>query len=223
MASAAESTFSPNLGANRKSGARIPYVVRKGILSKKSRSKFMTGPWTLRTVVLNSHNKLLYFDGKVLKGEIILAGTTVSHLTQDSADGKMFPFQISNISCVKMSQTTSLTLAAGSFQEADDWVSSLNKASAGSSPTEAAGYITFQVRSFLALTNIDIIFKLLYSYLSQDVAASGANARAVDARELKEKRMRANGSKDNLLKYGDMVDSSDDEDDEETFKGSDLK
>lgn len=59
--------------------------------------------------------------------------------------------------------------------------------------------------------------------LVQDVAASGANARTVDARELKEKRMRANGSKDNLLKYGDMVDSSDDEDDEETFKGSDLK
>jgi len=149
MASAAENTFSPDPGANRKSGARIPYVVRKGILSKKSRSKFMTGPWTLRTVVLNSHNKLLYFDGKVLKGEIMLAGTTVSHLTQDSADGKMFPFQISNISCVKMSQTTSLTLAAGSFQEADDWVSSLNKAAAGSSPTEAAGYITFQVYSSL--------------------------------------------------------------------------
>lgn len=52
-------------------------------------------------------------------------------------------------------------------------------------------------------------------YVPQDVAANGANVKSVDMRELKEKRMRANGSKDNLLKYGDMVDSSDDEDDEE--------
>lgn len=143
--SAAESTFGPDSGGHRKSGARTAYAVKKGILSKKSRSKYMSGPWTLRTVVLNSDNKLLYFDGKVLKGEIILAGTMINHMTPDPSDGRVFPFQITNISSVKMTQTSAMTLAAGSYQEADEWVTCLNKAAAGSTSTGAAGYITFEV------------------------------------------------------------------------------
>ena len=105
----------------------------------------MSGPWALRTLVLDSDNKLSYYDGKTLKGEVILAGTMVNHVTQDVADGKAFPFQISNISQVKTSQSTSLLLAAGSFQEADDWVTCLSKAAVGSTSTGAAGYITFEV------------------------------------------------------------------------------
>lgn len=120
-------------------------IVKKGILSKKSRSKYLSGPWVLRTVILDSANKLSYYDGKTLKGEINLAGTMVNHMTQDTADGRVFPFQITNISAVKRSQTTSLMLAAGSFQEADEWVAILSKASAGSTSTGAAGYITFEV------------------------------------------------------------------------------
>lgn len=50
---------------------------------------------------------------------------------------------------------------------------------------------------------------------TQDVAASGVSAKAVDARELREKRMKTHGSKDNLLKYGDVVDSSDDDDEDD--------
>jgi hypothetical protein len=122
-------------------------IVKKGILSKKSRSKYISGPWTLRTVILDSDNRLSYYDGKVLKGEVLLAGTMVNHVTQDVADGKTFPFQISNISLVKRSQTTALLLAAGSFQEADDWVTHLSKAAVGSTSTGAAGYITFEVSS----------------------------------------------------------------------------
>lgn len=142
---AADSTFGTESDGNRKSGARTAYAVKKGILSKKSRSKYMSGPWTLRTVVLNSDNKLLYFDGKVLKGEIILAGTMINHLKQDLSESRVFPFQITNISSVKMTQTSTMTLAAGSYQEADDWVTCLNKAAAGSTSTGAAGYITFEV------------------------------------------------------------------------------
>ena len=124
---------------------RTSRIIKKGILSKKGRSKFMSGPWALRTLVLDSDNKLSYYDGKTLKGEVILAGTMVNHVTQDVADGKAFPFQISNISQVKTSQSTSLLLAAGSFQEADDWVTCLSKAAVGSTSTGAAGYITFEV------------------------------------------------------------------------------
>lgn len=120
-------------------------VVKKGILSKKSRSKYISGPWTLRTVILDSDNTLSYYDGRVLKGEVLLAGTMVNHVTQDVADGNTFPFQISNISLVKRSQTSSLLLAAGSFQEADDWVTQLSKAAVGSTSTGAAGYVTFEV------------------------------------------------------------------------------
>lgn len=147
--SAADSTFGPETDVHRKSGARTAYAVKKGILSKKSRSKYMTGPWTLRTVVLNSDNKLLYFDGKVQKGEIILAGTMINHMKPDPSDGRIFPFQITNISSVKMTQTSAMTLAAGSYQEADDWVTCLNKAAAGSTSTGAAGYITFEVYPFI--------------------------------------------------------------------------
>lgn len=200
-------------GGHRKSGGRIPGVIKKGILSKKSRSKFMSGPWTLRTVVLDTDNKLLYFDGKQLKGEIILAGTMISHLAQDIADGKMFPFQIINISSVKRTQTTTLTLAAGSFQEADDWVSCLNKAAAGSTSTGAAGYITFEVWRMDVLL-LFCLYLYFVSYAVKDIAASGS-VKPVDTRDLKEKRTKAHGSKDNLLKYGDMVDSSDDDNDDD--------
>ena len=138
-------------GDNKDNGKGQPpkvHITKKGILSKKSRSKLFSVPWALRTIILDSENKLYYYDGKVLKGEIILAGTVIDHIAhQDMADGRSFAFQINNIMSVKRTQTTSLTLAAGSYQEADDWVTCLTKASAGSTSTGAAGYITFEVRN----------------------------------------------------------------------------
>lgn len=50
------------------------------------------------------------------------------------------------------------------------------------------------------------------------MAASSAGSKAIDARELKEKRIKARndktGSKDNLLKYGEIADFSDGDDDD---------
>lgn len=124
---------------------RTARVVKKGILSKKSRSKFMSGPWTLRTVVLGADNKLYYYDGKVFKGEVVLSGTSTNHIANDAADTRTFPFQITNIPSVKRTQCNTLTLSAGSFQEADDWVSCINTAAAGSGSSGPSGYVTMEV------------------------------------------------------------------------------
>jgi hypothetical protein len=58
------------------------------------------------------------------------------------------------------------------------------------------------------------LYSYFVSYDVKDIAASG-NVKTVDTRDLKEKRTKAHGSKDNLLKYGDMVDSSDDDNDDD--------
>ena len=128
---------------------RTARVVKKGILSKKSRSKFISGPWTLRTVVLSADNKLFYYDGRVFKGEVVLSGTTTNHIANETSDARVFPFQISNIPSVKRTQCNTLTLSAGSFQEADDWVSCINTAAAGSTSSGLSGYVTMEVRAKL--------------------------------------------------------------------------
>lgn len=124
---------------------RTARIVKKGILSKKSRSKFLSGPWTLRTFILGADNKLYYYDGKVFKGEVALSGTTTVHIANDSSDARLFPFQVTNIPSVKRTQCNTLTLSAGSFQEADDWVSCINTAAAGSTSTGLSGYVTIEV------------------------------------------------------------------------------
>lgn len=138
---------------------KVPQIVKKGILTKRSRSKYLSGPWTLRTFILDSNSTLSYYDGKTFKGEVALAGTSVNHVAQDAADGRTFPFQISNISSVKRTQGTTLLLAAGSFQEADDWVRCLAHAAAGSTSTGAAGYITFEVRrtSYISFSTVALL------------------------------------------------------------------
>ena len=109
----------------------------------------MSGVWSLRTVILDSENKLLYYDGKTLKGEILLAGTEVEHAMEEAGEGRQFPFRITNISSVKRTQTSTLTLAAGSHKEADEWVIALAAAAAGSTQSSAvAGYVTFEVGHF---------------------------------------------------------------------------
>jgi hypothetical protein len=133
--------------AEKNAPKRTSPILKKGILLKKSRSKFLGGPWTLRTFILDTDNRLSYYDGRTFKGDVHLAGTIVNHVAQDGMDNRKFPFQISNILSVKGTQGSTLQLAAGSFQEADDWVTCLTRASAGSTSTGAAGYITFEVRS----------------------------------------------------------------------------
>jgi hypothetical protein len=127
-------------------------ILKKGILSKKSRNMFIAGPWALRTIYLNADNTLHYYDGKTLKGVVNMTGTVVNHIKNPSGDAGSYAFEISNISSVKRGQMNSLMLAAGSFQEAEDWVAALTKASLGSNLNSAGlSYVTFEVCSCVLL------------------------------------------------------------------------
>lgn len=122
-----------------------PAIVLKGILSKRSRNLFIRGPWALRTVLLYSNNKFFYFNGKVLKGEVSLAGTEVSFVSPELADGRNYAFQIANIKTEKRVQSSTLIFAAGSQQEAEDWVYNLSAAVKSLDTLSKTAYITFEV------------------------------------------------------------------------------
>jgi hypothetical protein len=100
---------------------------KKGILAKKGMGKLFK-PWTLRTVYVDLNQRLAYFDGTTLKGEILLDGVSVRSLTLEEADGRPFAFEISNINGVRRTQNNMLVLAASSAQEAQEWIDCLRSA-----------------------------------------------------------------------------------------------
>ncbi|KAJ1403764.1 hypothetical protein B484DRAFT_424255 [Ochromonadaceae sp. CCMP2298] len=127
----------------------VARTIKKGILSKRPRNKmgFLAGSWVLRSVELTSDGRLLYFDGKTPKGEAFLAGTVIDHLPLESDKGRGFVFRISNIPSVRRTQNSSLTLAAGSLQEADSWVKAITKAAVVSAPYAGDKYETLEEAS----------------------------------------------------------------------------
>jgi hypothetical protein len=118
--------------------------IKKGILSKKGMSKLLR-PWSLRTIVLCSNQKLQYYDGKTLKGEISLVGTKINHISPLIADGRDFAFEISNITGLKLSKIPVLILAAGSTYEANEWVEALTLAAVKANTIKGSEYISFVV------------------------------------------------------------------------------
>jgi hypothetical protein len=120
--------------------------VKKAILSKKGMGKLIR-PWVLRTIVLDRNNKLLYYDGKQLKGELLLEGATARHIDSDMADGRPFAFEVSGLGGTKKHQNSSLILAASCINDANDWVEALTKA-ANALPVQKShdvtGYTTFE-------------------------------------------------------------------------------
>jgi hypothetical protein len=99
-------------------------IVKKGFLTKKGRKRIFR-PWVLRTIILDDRNILSYYDGRTLKGTVLLEGTTTTLIPPDKADGKHYAFEITNISNKKALQTSNLILAASSEHEADEWVEAI--------------------------------------------------------------------------------------------------
>mmetsp|Transcript_21039 Transcript_21039/g.19170 ORF Transcript_21039/g.19170 Transcript_21039/m.19170 type:complete len:191 (+) Transcript_21039:3-575(+) len=101
--------------------ATVNSSIKTGILNKKGRGKIFR-PWHLRTIELNpSLCKLLYYNGKKLKGEINLRGCTVRLLSPTEADGRDHAF-IVTLLLPEKGKSNQLVLAAGSNNEAIEWV-----------------------------------------------------------------------------------------------------
>jgi len=154
----------------------------------------------LRTVVLNSENRLLYFDGKIYKGEVDLTGTKVEHCPKESTDRRGSVVRISNIESVSAFQSHHLFLAAGSFREADSWVRYLTNA-ASSSTVEGGGE--------------------KYESL-EELASSGDPMKSAgpSIKQIKERRQREYNenktAKEYLLRDSDILfEQSDDDDDDD--------
>jgi len=98
-------------------------------------------------VFLDKTNKLYYFDGDKLKGEVDLVGTQVSHLDPDQADGKRYAFIISGIRHPKRGQSDFVLLAAGSQSESLEWVGTISEMIDLKSKDRSVigGYLTFEV------------------------------------------------------------------------------
>lgn len=99
-------------------------VVKKGLLNKKGRKKIFR-PWAFRTVVIDNQDHLYYYDGSVLKGEILLKDVKVRHILPEKADGKRFAFEIFNIPMDSPLRCDSLILASASEADAADWVDTI--------------------------------------------------------------------------------------------------
>ena len=141
-----EAEFEDESSVVQSSSIPIQFL-KKGILLKKGRNKIFR-PWVLRTVVLESANRLLYFDGSKLRGEVHLDGTTINPVPKEQADGKPHAFEISNIATAKRTQLGSLLLAASSVQEASEWINALQRAINSCSQQKSrtiSGYVTLQV------------------------------------------------------------------------------
>lgn len=138
--------YVPNTFTKPPSPSPSPSYIKKAILSKKGMGKLIR-PWVLRTIVLDRSNKLSYYDGKQLKGELSLEGATARHIDSDLSDGRQFAFEVSGLGGTKKHQNNSLILAASCINEANDWVEVLTKA-ANALPVQKShdvtGYTTFE-------------------------------------------------------------------------------
>ena len=96
---------------------------------------------------LDKSNKLYYFDGDKLKGEVNLVGTQVSHVDPGQADGKLHAFLISGIRNPKRGQSDFVLLGAGSQSESLEWVGSISEMIDLNSKGKSVigGYLTFEV------------------------------------------------------------------------------
>jgi hypothetical protein len=118
-------------------------IVKKGFLTKKGRKRIFR-PWVLRTIVLDDRRVLSYYDGRTLKGTVLLEGTTTTLIPPEKADGKHYAFEITDISNKKALQTSNLILAASCEHEADEWVEAISSL-AKKQPSSKAN---FQYESF---------------------------------------------------------------------------
>lgn len=111
------------------------------------RSTLYNATWKLRSVYLDKSNKLYYFDGDKMKGEVNLVGTQVSHVDPGQADGKLHAFLISGIRNPKRGQSDFVLLSAGSLSESLEWVGSISEMIDLNSKGRSiiGGYLTFEV------------------------------------------------------------------------------
>ncbi len=135
-------------------------VVKKGLLNKKGRKKFFR-PWAFRTVVIDNHYHLFYYDGSILKGDILLKDVKVRHLPPEKADGKRFAFEIFNIPSDSPLRSDSLVLASATEADAADWVDTITwilyRKNAAKANFE---YESFEVRFFTLFELTSLIFIL---------------------------------------------------------------
>lgn len=143
-------------------------IIKRGILNKKGRRKLFR-PWTLRTIIIDDQDKLLYFKGSVLKGEVMLKDIHVRHLPPEKADGKKFAFEISNIPSDSPLRSDSLLLAAATEAEAADWVDIISsivfKKSSSKTNFEYESFQVYLILSFISLCYMSLSDTFFASFL----------------------------------------------------------